>query len=115
MRNQIRVRRARRKHKLSISIRGSALRPRLSIFRSNTAIYAQIIDDKKGKTVAAASSREIKDAKKKTDQAYAVGILIAKKGREAGISKVVFNRSSYQYHGRVKALAEGAREGGLAF
>ena len=113
--NNILVRRMRRKQKMKVQMRGTGDRPRLSVFRSNTSMYAQIIDDAAGKTLAAASSREIKEKKKKTDAAKAVGLLLAKKAKDAGVSKVVFNRSLYRYHGRVKALAEGAREGGLSF
>lgn len=108
-----RVRRTHRKERAKKLIRGTLERPRLSVFRSNKALYAQIIDDTKGKTLVSASSRDVKDAKTKTSQAKAVGVLIAQRAKEAGISKVVFHRSHYQYHGRVKALAEGAREGGL--
>jgi len=89
-------------------------RPRLTVFRSNVNIYAQIIDDAKAVTVVSASSKEIK-AKTKTEQATEVGKLIAQKGLEAKITEVVFDKGSFRFHGRVKALAEGAREGGLKF
>ncbi len=89
-------------------------RPRLSVFRSNVNIYAQIIDDSKAITIVSASSKEIKGSTK-TEQATEVGKLIAKKGLEAKISEVVFDKGSFRFHGRVKALAEGAREGGLKF
>ncbi len=89
-------------------------RPRLTVFRSNVNIYAQIIDDAKAITVVSASSKEIK-AKTKTEQATEVGKLIAQKGLEAKITEVVFDKGSFRFHGRVKALAEGAREGGLKF
>lgn len=90
-------------------------RPRLSVFRSNKGISAQVIDDEKGKTLASGSSREIKEKLTKTEQARAVGELVAKKAKEAGITEVSFDRGTYRYHGRVAALAEGARKGGLKF
>lgn len=89
-------------------------RPRLTVYRSNVNIYAQIIDDSKAKTLVSASSKEIKEAKK-IDQATAVGKLIAQKAKDAKIKTVVFDKGAYKFHGRVKALAEGAREGGLQF
>lgn len=96
-------------------VSGVVDRPRLAVFRSAAHIYAQLIDDKAGKTLAQASSRDLKDKSKKTDLSVAVGKLIADKAKEKGISKVVFDRGGYRYHGRVKALAEGAREAGLQF
>ncbi|HOY94775.1 MAG TPA: 50S ribosomal protein L18 [Catalimonadaceae bacterium] len=97
-------------------IRGSAERPRISVFRSNSQIYAQLIDDVAGKTITAASSLEVKSAStSKTETAGKVGQALASKAKEAGITNVIFDRSGYLYHGRVKALAEGAREGGLNF
>ena len=97
---------------------GTAERPRLSIFRSNSGIYAQIIDDTKGVTLAAASSRD-KDLAKakgtKSEIATLVGKAIAEKAKKAGIEKVAFDRGGNLYHGRVKSLAEGAREAGLKF
>ncbi len=95
-------------------------KPRLSVFRSNKHIYAQIIDDERGHTLAAASTldRELREKLPKgSDKAAAreVGLLIARRAREAGVEQVVFDRGAYKYHGRVKALAEGAREGGLQF
>ena len=93
------------------------MRPRLAVFRSNKAIYAQIIDDEQSKTLVAAASRELNQKTKKTksQQAAMVGELLAKKALKIGLKKVVFDRRSYQYHGRVKALAEAARKGGLEF
>ncbi|MCR4328295.1 MAG: 50S ribosomal protein L18 [Patescibacteria group bacterium] len=109
--NRIRLRRAHRTH---TQIEGSAERPRLSVFRSNKSIYAQLIDDVRGTTLVAASSREIKkEVKEKSKAAEQVGILLSKRALEAGIQKAVFDRGAYRYHGRVKALAEGARSGGL--
>jgi large subunit ribosomal protein L18 len=95
-------------------ISGTSERPRLSVFRSSKSIYCQIIDDLAGTTLVAASSKEAAGGTK-TEQAVAVGKLLAEKAKSAGIQSVVFDRSGYLYHGRVKALAEGAREGGLQF
>lgn len=97
---------------------GTAVRPRLSVFRSNKEIYAQLIDDTEGKTLAAVSSRDKDLAKSKgnkSEVAALVGKAIAEKSKEAGIEKVAFDRGGNLYHGRVKALAEGAREAGLKF
>jgi large subunit ribosomal protein L18 len=101
---------------------GLPARPRLSVFRSNNHIYAQVIDDTGGRTLVAASSNEpalkgksLDDAKGKTGKAAAVGQAIAKRAIEAGIKQVVFDRGGYKYHGRVKALAEAARKEGLGF
>ena len=106
------------RYRIRKKISGTASAPRLSVFRSNTEIYAQIIDDNTGTTLAAASSKQ-KDisAQKaaKTDKSKMVGEAIARKATELGITKVIFDRSGYIYHGRVKAVAEGAREGGLQF
>src|SRR5215203_5479339 len=111
----------RRKARIRRTLKGvGGGRPRLSVFRSSKQIYAQIIDDARGHTVAAASSLE-KDARGKlksgadVDAAKEVGRMIAQRAVEAGIKQVVFDRGSYLYHGRVKALAEAAREGGLEF
>lgn len=111
-----------RRNKIRKGIRskvsGSTARPRLSVFRSNRDIYAQIIDDSNGTTLVAASSRDkgIADNKdNKVAQASVVGKKLAEKAIAAGISAVVFDRGGYLYHGRVKSLAEGAREGGLNF
>ena len=89
-------------------------RPRLTVFRSNVNIYAQIIDDSKAKTVVSANSKEVK-ATQKMEQASEVGKLIAQKAKDKKVTKVVFDKGSYKFHGRVKALADGAREGGLVF
>lgn len=118
-------------------VKGIAERPRLSVFRSNRHIYAQLIDDERGRTLVSASDPEIAEGAEKSAEgaeetpirrsqrtplrsprlqvAYEVGKLIAEKALEKGIKKVVFDRGGYKYHGRVKALAEGAREGGLEF
>ncbi len=111
-----------RKYRIRRRIRkvsfGTAERPRLSVFRSNSEIYAQVIDDNTGKTLAAASSRD-KDFEKakgtKSEMAQKVGKSIAEKAKKAGIEKVAFDRGGNLYHGRVKALADGAREAGLKF
>ncbi|HWZ16882.1 MAG TPA: 50S ribosomal protein L18 [Mucilaginibacter sp.] len=111
-----------RRDRIKMGIRkrlsGSSIRPRLSVYRSNKGIYAQIIDDVSGKTLVSASSLS-KDfnAEKgsKIDQSVAVGKLVAEKAIAAGIKDVVFDRNGYLYHGRVKSLADGAREGGLNF
>lgn len=98
-------------------VSGTATKPRLSVFRSNSQIYAQIIDDVNGKTLASAGSLKESSLQKinKTEQAKAIGKLIAENAKKAGISDVTFDRGGYLYHGRVKALAESARENGLKF
>mgnify|MGYP001598406381 CR=1 FL=1 len=106
-----------RKKRVRAKVSGTSARPRLSVFRSNKYIYAQIIDDAKGKTLVSAGSKdkEIKEAKTRMEKAGLVGEIIAKRGAKAKIKKVVFDRSGYKYHGIIKALAEGARKGGLEF
>lgn len=111
-----------RRKKIHMRVRkrvsGTPSRPRLAVFRSNTQIYAQIVDDTKGVTLFAASSREegISEQKvTKIEQAKLVGELIARKAKASGLENIVFDRSGYLYHGRIKALADGAREGGLQF
>ena len=96
-------------------IKGTPERPRLAVFRSTQHIYAQIIDDTVGKTLVAASTLEVKVDGTKTDAARAVGAAVAKKALESGIEEVVFDRGGNLYHGRIQALAEGAREAGLDF
>ena len=110
-------RRKRIQHRVRRHIRGTAERPRLNVFRSNHHIYAQLIDDLAGHTLASASTLEssVEQQGSKTEQAAAIGKLLADRAREKNIENVVFDRSGYLYHGRVKALAEGAREGGLKF
>jgi len=108
--------RVRRHKKIRTNIHGTSGRPRLCVFRSNQHIYAQIIDDNKAKVLASASDKGLKSKRgKKLETAKYVGKLIAKKAKEIKIKKVVFDRGGFLYHGRVKALAEGAREGGLIF
>jgi large subunit ribosomal protein L18 len=109
--------RERRHRRVRGKIRGTAERPRLVVSRSNKGIAAQLVDDMDGKTLASASWMQIKKSFKgnKTDQATEVGKLIAANAKQAGIEVVVFDRGGYLYHGRVKALADAAREGGLKF
>jgi large subunit ribosomal protein L18 len=108
--------RLRRRRRVRARITGTAARPRLSVFRSNRGIFAQLIDDAQGHTLAAVNWVE-PDLRKLTasDQAKKAGELLAERAKAAGVETCVFDRGGYQYHGRVKALAEGAREGGLAF
>ena len=107
-------RRIKIKYRIRKRISGTAERPRMSVFRSNKQIYVQIINDLTGTTLASASSLGMETMPKK-DQAAKVGELTAKKTQEVGIDKIVFDRNGYLYHGRVKALADAAREGGLKF
>ena len=107
-------RRIKIKYRVRNKISGTAARPRMSVFRSNKQIYVQIINDETGTTLAAASSLGM-EAMPKKEQAAKVGEAIAKKAIEAGIEKVVFDRNGYLYHGRVKEVADGARNGGLKF
>lgn len=112
LKNKIRIRK---------KITGTAERPRIAVFKSLKQVYAQIIDDANGVTVMSASSlskdilKDIKDAKSKVEKSKIVGKYLGEKAVEKGISEVVFDRSGYRYHGRVQAVAEGAREGGLKF
>ena len=106
--------RRKRHERIRLRISGSPERPRLSVFRSAKFIYAQVIDDSSGHTLAAASSQEADlAAASKVEAAHAVGKAIAERARAAGVTSVVLDRGGYQYHGRVRSLAEGAREGGL--
>ena len=108
--------RQKRHRRLRTRIAGSADRPRLAVYRSLTQIYAQVIDDVSGRTLASASSLDARDSKtKKADQAKAVGEKIAAKAKAAGVEEVIFDRGGYRYHGRVKALADAARSNGLRF
>ncbi|MBV71567.1 MAG: 50S ribosomal protein L18 [Myxococcales bacterium] len=120
IKNKKEASRQRRKRSIRQRIRGTEQRPRLSVFRSNKHIYAQVIDDVSGKTIASASSqsatiREQLDGKKKTEVAELVGQTIATMCKDKEIGAVVFDRNGFIYHGRVKAVAEGARSGGLTF
>jgi large subunit ribosomal protein L18 len=108
--------RLRRHRRIRGKVSGTAARPRLSVYRSNARIYAQVIDDDRGHTVAAAGSHEAAlRGLAKAEAATAVGRLVAERARAAGVDQVVFDRGGYLYHGRVKSLADGAREGGLEF
>ncbi len=111
------ARRAKIKRRIRKNISGSAQTPRLSVYRSNKQIYAQLIDDVNGVTIASASSQGVKECENvtKVEQAAVVGKLIAEKAIKAGVETVVFDRNGYLYHGRVKSLADSAREGGLKF
>ena len=109
------ARRLRIKASIRTRIAGTAEQPRLTVFRSNSQIYAQVIDDQKGQTLASASSLSIKDKMTKTEKAAQVGKMVAEAAKKAGIETVVFDRNGYLYHGRVKSLADAAREAGLKF
>jgi large subunit ribosomal protein L18 len=109
-------RRLKRRRRVRAKVHGTAERPRISVFRSNRGVFAQLIDDEAGRTLAAVNWTE-SDLRnlKPLEQANAAGKLLAERAKAAGIDAAVFDRGGYQYHGRVKALAEGAREGGLTF
>src|SRR5215208_73358 len=109
------AKRLRRRRRVRAKVIGTAARPRISVFRSNRGIFAQLVDDERGQTLAAVSwtEDELKSLKP-GEQAKKAGELLAQRAKEAGVERAVFDRGGYQYHGRVKALAEGAREGGLA-
>ena len=107
-------RRTKIKYRVRNKVSGVAERPRMSVFRSNKQIYVQIINDQTGRTLAAASSLGL-EAMPKKEQAAKVGEMIAKKAQEAGITTVIFDRNGYLYHGRVKEVADAARNGGLKF
>jgi len=111
-----RQRRQRRRYRVRAKISGTAERPRLSVYRSNKGVFAQLIDDVDGKTLVAANwtEPELRELGR-TEQAKKAGELLAERAKQAGVERCVFDRSGYRYHGRVKALAEGAREGGLEF
>jgi large subunit ribosomal protein L18 len=113
----VREARLRRHRRVRSKILGTAERPRLVVFRSNRGIVAQLVDDAEAKTIASASHVQLKKSFKgtKTEQAAEVGKLLAAAAKKAGVEGVVFDRGGYLYHGRVKALADGAREGGLRF
>jgi large subunit ribosomal protein L18 len=109
------ARRLKIKAAIRTKVSGTAERPRLTVFRSNSQIYAQVIDDVKGVTLASASSLGIKDKMTKTEKAAQVGKAIAENAIKAGVTEVVFDRNGYLYHGRVQQLADAAREAGLKF
>src|SRR3954451_4242257 len=110
------ARRLKRRRRVRAKVRGSAERPRISVFRSNRGVFAQLIDDDAGVTLAAVNWTEsdLRDLKP-LEQANQAGKLLAERAKAAGVDAAVFDRGGYQYHGRVKALAEGARQGGLTF
>ena len=110
--------RQKRHDRIRLSLAGSEGRPRLAVFRSLNHIYAQVIDDGSGKTLAAASTveKELRGAKQtKTDEAKTVGRLLAERAKAAGVERVVFDRAGFRYHGRIRSLADAAREAGLEF
>lgn len=117
MKNTRTAARNRRQKRVRRKITGTAQRPRLTVYRSNKYIYAQVIDDVEGRTLAAASSQEpdLRGSNLNTDVATRVGELVGQRAREAGVSEIVFDRAGYKFHGRVKALADAAREAGLEF
>jgi large subunit ribosomal protein L18 len=108
------ARRLQRRRRVRAKITGTATRPRLAVFRSNNGVFAQLIDDLSGRTLVGVEWTEFRGVSK-MEQAEKVGTAIAERAKAAGIERAVFDRGGYQYHGRVKALAEAAREGGLAF
>ena len=109
-------RRLKRRRRVRAKVRGTATRPRVSVFRSNRGLFAQVIDDDTGTTLASVQwTEEGLRSLKPMEQATEAGKLLASRAKDAGVDTAVFDRGGYQYHGRVKALAEGAREGGLAF
>ena len=108
--------RLKRRRRVRAKVHGSAVRPRISVFRSNRGIFAQLIDDDAGRTLASVQwTEDSLKTLKPMEQATEAGKLLASRAKDAGIDTAVFDRGGYQYHGRVKALAEGAREGGLSF
>jgi large subunit ribosomal protein L18 len=110
------AKRLRRRRRVRAKVRGTAERPRISVFRSNRGIFAQLIDDDAGQTLAAVNWTEAElRGLPRMDQARRAGAVLAERAKAAGVEAAVFDRGGYQYHGRVKALAEGAREGGLIF
>ena len=118
MSNSKSLRRLKIRHTIRRKISGTSLKPRLAIFRSNSDIYAQLIDDSNGVTIAAASSKDkdiVAQSGTKSEKSKLVGAALARKAGELNVKDVVFDRGGYLYHGRVKAVAEGAREGGLQF
>ncbi len=110
------ARRLKRRRRVRAKVRGNAQRPRIAVFRSNRGIFAQLIDDDQGATIAAVNWTESElRALRATEQARRAGELLAQRAKAAGVDSAVFDRGGFQYHGRVRALADGAREGGLSF
>lgn len=114
--NKIKNERQDRRHgRVRAKINGTALRPRLSVFRSNRGLFLQLINDETGQTLVSAKTQELKSTGAKTEKSLELGKLLAEKAKAKNISSVVFDRGCYKYHGRVKAVADGARESGLQF
>lgn len=111
----IKTSRIRRQKRVRAKIRGTENSPRLSVFRSNKYMYAQAIDDEKGKTLVSISEKKLKEGKTKTEKSKILGNLMAERLKKEKIERIVFDKGSFKYHGRVKAFAEGLREGGLKF
>jgi len=113
----LKIKRQRRAKRIRAKISGTALHPRLTVFRSNQHVYGQLINDEKGVTLIGASDLELKKSGKKTksEAAKEVGLLIAKEGKQAKSKKVIIDKGNYEYHGLIKAMADGAREGGVEF
>ncbi len=107
--------RIKRHRRVRAKVFGSSKIPRLNLYRSNKGLFIQLIDDQAGATLASVNNKEVKSGKTKTEKAKEAGKLIAEKAKKADIKKVVFDRGGFQYHGRVRAIADGAREGGLEF
>ena len=110
---ELKAKQARRAKRVRAKLFGTAQKPRLSVFRSNKYISAQAIDDDKGKTILSGSTRDITEKGNKTERAALLGALIAEKAKKAGIDSMIFDRGQYRYHGRVKSVAEGARNAGI--
>ncbi len=113
MKNLIKHKKTLRQRRVRAKVSGTKEKPRLAVFRSNRNIELQLVNDDEGKTLLSVTSKEVKDSKSKIDAATAAGKLLAKKALDAGVKEAVFDRRHYRYHGRVKAVAEGAREAGL--
>ena len=114
--NKIKNERQDRRHgRVRAKVNGSALRPRLSVFRSNRGMFLQLINDETSQTLVSARTQEVTTAGQKAEKAFELGKLLAEKAKAKNIASVVFDRGCYKYHGRVKAVADGAREGGLQF
>ena len=107
--------RLKRRRRVRAKVSGTPDKPRLAVYKSLTSIYAQLIDDINGKTLAQAAIKDVAKGKNDMEGAKSVGKLVAERGKKAGVKKVVFDRGGYSYHGKIKSLAEGAREGGLEF
>ena len=109
------IKRDRRRARIRAQVKGTDIRPRFSVFKSNKGMYLQLVDDSSGRTLISVSSAEIKGSREKTKTSFELGKLIAAKAARKNIKSVVFDRGGYKYHGRIKAVADGAREGGLKF